>query len=79
MPSIPVTLADPTGAGDAFRAGFLTAEKQGYDPVTAVQVGTTTASFVVEKAGCQTNLADWDRMAERYRAHFGDLPSVPAP
>ena len=79
VPSIPVTLADPTGAGDAFRAGFLTAENRGYDPVTALQIGTTTASFVVEKAGCQTNLPDWERMAARYRAHFGALSPVSLP
>ncbi|NLO78458.1 MAG: carbohydrate kinase family protein [Methanomicrobiales archaeon] len=76
VPSLPVTLVDPTGAGDAFRAGFLTAEKQGYDPVTAMEIGTTVASFVVEKAGCQTNLPDWERMAARYRTHFGALPPL---
>ena len=79
VPSIPVTRVDPTGAGDAFRAGFLTAQKRGYDAVTALEVGTTTASFVVEKAGCQTNLPDWERMAARYRMHFGALPPVSRP
>jgi nucleoside kinase len=47
--------------------------------VTAVEIGTTAASFVVEKAGCQTNLPDWERMAARYRTHFGELSSLPAP
>ena len=79
VPSLPVALVDPTGAGDAFRAGFLTAENRGYDPVTAMEIGTTVASFVVEKAGCQTNLPDWERMAARYRTHFGALSPVSLP
>ena len=75
VPAIPVGLADPTGAGDAYRAGFLTALSRGYDALTAAKVGTTAASFVVEMTGCQTNLPTWERMAARYREHFGELPT----
>ena len=74
IPIIPVVAVDPTGAGDAYRAGFLAAYHRGHSPLTACMVGATTASFVVEKAGCQTNLPDWNGMMARYRAHFGDLP-----
>ncbi|HVP94579.1 MAG TPA: carbohydrate kinase family protein [Methanoregulaceae archaeon] len=73
VPVVPVRMADPTGAGDSYRAGFLTAFSRGYDPLTACRVGTVTASFVVEKTGCQTNLPSWDQMKERYRVVFGDL------
>lgn len=73
VPVVPVTLADPTGAGDSYRAGFLTAYVQGYSPLTCCRIGTVTASFVVEHVGCQTHLPTWDRMTERYRQHFGDL------
>jgi len=73
VPVVPVTLADPTGAGDSYRAGFLTAYEQGYSPLTCCRIGTVTASFVVEHVGCQTHLPTWDRMTERYRQHFGDL------
>ncbi len=75
--AVPVHMEDPTGAGDSFRAGFLVAYQRGYPPVTCARVGTVTASFVVEKAGCQTNLPDWDQMEERYSRHFGEL--IPAP
>jgi sugar/nucleoside kinase (ribokinase family) len=75
IPSVPVTLADPTGAGDAYRAGFLSAYVRGYDPVTCCRIGTVTASFVVEAVGCQTNLPDWGIMAARFREHFGELGS----
>ncbi len=62
--------ADPTGAGDAYKAGFLTAFVKGYPPQICCQIGSVVASFVVEKVGCQTNLPDWDQMKERYSGHF---------
>jgi ribokinase len=73
IPAVPVEVRDPTGAGDAYRAGFLAAYKKGYPPLTACRVGAVTASFVVEKEGCQTNLPDWEGMEARYRTHFGDI------
>jgi len=78
IPVIPVRCADPTGAGDAYRAGFLSAYARGYTPVACCRIGTVTASFVVEHPGCQTNLATWEQMAGRYQGFFGDLP-VPGP
>ncbi|MEI7648831.1 MAG: carbohydrate kinase family protein [Methanomicrobiales archaeon] len=73
VPVVPVKLADPTGAGDAYRAGFLSAYVRGYTPVTCCKIGTVTASFVVEHVGCQTHLPDWNAMKERYQQHFGTL------
>ncbi|HJJ34367.1 MAG: PfkB family carbohydrate kinase [Methanocorpusculum sp.] len=75
IPAFNVEAKDPTGAGDAYRAGFFTAWKKGLDPVTCAKVGTTAASFAVEKTGTQTNLPDWETMAERYRSAFGRLES----
>ena len=51
IPVVPVTLCDPTGAGDAYRAGFLSAYVRGYAPLACCRIGTVTASFVVEHAG----------------------------
>ncbi|MDD1719459.1 MAG: carbohydrate kinase family protein [Methanoregulaceae archaeon] len=73
VPALPVKMADPTGAGDAYRAGFLTAYVRGFTPVDCCRVGTVTASFVVEKPGCQTNLPTWDLMAARYSEFFGEI------
>jgi nucleoside kinase len=73
IPVVPVNLADPTGAGDAYRAGFLTAYVRGYIPETCCRIGTVTASFVVEHIGCQTHLPTWKAMMERYGKHFGAL------
>jgi len=78
VPVVPVKLTDPTGAGDAYRAGFLSAYVLGYNPVTSCKIGTVTASFVVEHVGCQTHLPDWNTMKMRYQQHFGtlDMPGM---
>jgi nucleoside kinase len=73
IPVVPVTLADPTGAGDSYRAGFLTAYVRGYAPETCCRIGAVTASYVVEHVGCQTHLPTWAAMVERYNNHFGAL------
>jgi ribokinase len=74
VPVVPVACADPTGAGDAYRAGFLSAYAKGYAPITCCRIGTVTASFVVEHPGCQTHLAGREQMEGRYRECFGALP-----
>jgi len=70
IPACKVNAIDPTGAGDAYRAGLFTAWKKGYDLETACQIGSVVSSFAVEKIGTQTNLPTWDRMEERYKIHF---------
>jgi nucleoside kinase len=75
IPAIPVHMVDPTGAGDAYRAGFLTAYVRGYAPADCCRIGTVMASFVVEHGGCQTHLPSWDKVKMRFQVHFGDFPS----
>jgi len=77
IPALSVEIVDPSGAGDAYRAGFLSACILGYDVVTCAQVGTVTASFVVACVGCQTGVCDWQTMQERYEDVFGTLPRPP--
>jgi adenosine kinase len=45
--------ADPTGVGDAFRAGFLAATAWGLDLERAAQVGSLLATYVIETVGTQ--------------------------
>ncbi|HJK23065.1 MAG TPA: carbohydrate kinase family protein [Methanocorpusculum sp.] len=73
IPACPVTMVDPTGAGDAYRAGLLTAYRRGYALPVCCKIGAVTSSFAVEKVGTQTNLADWEQMSERYAEQFGTL------
>ncbi len=46
-------VAEPTGVGDAFRAGFLTATAWGLGLERACQVGALLATYVVETVGTQ--------------------------
>jgi sugar/nucleoside kinase (ribokinase family) len=73
IPVVPVPMVDPTGAGDAYRAGFLTAYRRELPLEVCARIGTVTASFAVEVCGCQTNLPDWEAIRERYERHFGTL------
>src|ERR1035437_282399 len=73
IPVIPVEALDPTGAGDAYRAGFLLAFTRGYSLPTCGKVGSTVASFVVQTRGCQTGLQTWGEMKIRYEVNFGKL------
>ena len=73
IPVIPVKAADPTGAGDAYRAGFLLALTRGYSLSTCGKIGSTVASFAVQTRGCQTDLPTWEEMKARYEANFGRL------
>ncbi len=65
IPAYPTNAIDPTGAGDSYRAGFLTAYLKGNDLYNCGRVASCMASFVVEKVGCQTNLPTWDELLER--------------
>ncbi|MCX4701202.1 carbohydrate kinase family protein [Streptomyces sp. NBC_01373] len=44
---------DPTGVGDAFRAGFLAATVRGLDTVRAAQAGSALATCALESVGPQ--------------------------
>ncbi|MBA2840822.1 ribokinase [Methanococcus maripaludis] len=65
VPAILTQARDPTGAGDSYRAGFLTAYLKGHDLKKCGLAGSCVASFVVEQIGCQTNLPSWDMVIER--------------
>ncbi|WP_457612172.1 carbohydrate kinase family protein [Methanocaldococcus sp.] len=74
IPAIkPKKVVDPTGAGDAYRAGFLTGYLKGYDLKSCGLIASATASFVVEEKGCQTNLPTWEEVVERLRKEGYEL------
>lgn len=67
VPVYRTNLVDESGAGDAFNAGFIAGRLRNFDIYDAVKIGNVTASFIVEKWGCQTNLPTWDMIMERYK------------
>jgi ribokinase len=73
IPAVQVDAVDPTGAGDAYRVGFLVAYTRGYPVEVCGRVGSATASFVVEKVGCQTNLPTWEQMRERFNNYYKEF------
>ena len=48
VPAYPVTVVDPTGAGDAFCGGFLAGYRETYDPLHATLTGNISAAMVIE-------------------------------
>src|SRR5439155_2540166 len=55
IPRVPPTrVADVTGAGDAYRAGFYAGLSRGFDLRHCGILGSSVASFIVEAQGTQT-------------------------
>lgn len=63
---------DPTGVGDAFRSGFLTARSAGLSLERSAQLGSLVAVLVLESTGTQE--WDWDRgvAATRLAGAYGE-------
>ena len=68
----PVKIADPTGVGDAFRGGFLTAYCYGLDLKTCGQMGALAATFCLEQRGPQGHSYTREEFVSRYRTYFDD-------
>lgn len=65
-------VADPTGAGDAYRAGLLKGLVTGKDLESAAKIGAVTATYAIEKYGTQEHHFTLDEFRERYMANFGE-------
>ena len=74
VPAVPPTqIVDPTGVGDAFRAGFLKGLARGAAPVVCAQIGSVAATYALEHLGGQSHAYTLDEFEARYRTHFGPL------
>jgi adenosine kinase len=67
-----VTAVEPTGVGDAFRAGFLAALAWGVGLDRAAQVGCVLAAYVVETVGTQEYDFEHGDFVGRVRDSYGD-------
>jgi adenosine kinase len=66
---------DPTGAGDAYRAGLVAALLRGLDYQRAAQVASVAASYVVEQTGTLEHTYSLGDFGARYQSAYGE----PAP
>lgn len=67
-----VTKADPTGVGDAFRAGFLTGLASGLPVRRCAELGAMLATYVIETVGTQEYVLGKARFLERLSEAYGD-------
>lgn len=67
----PVEVADPTGAGDGFRAGFLAARGWGLPYADAARLGCAVATEVLETKGTLDYELDGARLLERITGAHG--------
>lgn len=66
-------VVDPTGAGDAFRAGLLKGIAMGKDLETGAKMGAVAAVYAIEKYGTQEHHYTYEEFNERYRSNFGEF------
>lgn len=64
--------ADPTGVGDGFRAGFLSARAWGLSWQRSAEVGSLLATLVLETVGTQEYQVKKHEFAERLAQSYGD-------
>ncbi|MEE6260515.1 carbohydrate kinase family protein [Plantactinospora sonchi] len=65
-------IADPTGVGDGFRAGFFAAISWGLSLERAAQVGSLLATLVLETVGPQEYEVRTDLFVKRLAESYGD-------
>lgn len=68
----PENIADPTGVGDAFRGGFITAYSFGLDWEICGRMGALAATYCLENQGPQGHSYTTKEFVTRYRKYFDD-------
>jgi adenosine kinase len=72
IPSVaPTSVVDPTGCGDAYRAGLLYGIGQGYDWPTTGRLASLMGSIKIASRGGQNHQSTRDQVGARYREAFG--------
>lgn len=67
-------VVDPTGAGDAFRGGFVAGLKKGYELPVCGRMGSVAAVYAIESYGTQRHAYTQREFFARYRENFGAAP-----
>ena len=64
-------ITDPTGCGDAFRAGLIFGIEKSFDWPTIGRIGNLMGALKVEHPGTQNQRFDYDEFAGQFRQQFG--------
>jgi adenosine kinase len=79
IPAAPADpMVDPTGAGDAFRAGLIVGLTRGFPPPVAGRIAALAATYAVEHLGTQSHRFTTAEFAERFNRTFPDVPPLTA-
>lgn len=70
QPARPKAILDPTGAGDAYRAGFIKGLTSGWPLKKCGQLASVAAVYAVEKQGAQAHWFSWADIVKRYRENY---------
>lgn len=68
----PDELVDPTGCGDAYRAGLLFGIANGYDWLRTGRLASLMGSIKIASRGGQNHAPGRDEIATRFEAEFGE-------
>ncbi len=75
VPALPTdALVDPTGCGDAYRAGLLYGIAQGWEWERTGRLAATLGAIKIGSRGGQNHGAGRDAVAARYHGAFGEYP-----
>jgi adenosine kinase len=72
----PAAVVDPTGCGDAYRAGLIHGLLNGLDWETAGRIASLTGALKVESRGTQNHTFTLAEFERRYRENFGAALSL---
>ncbi len=67
----PEAILDPTGCGDAYRAGLIYGLENNLDLVTACRIGALMGSLKIAVQGPQSHEHSLDDIVERFKTAFG--------
>jgi len=67
-------VVDPTGCGDAYRAGLLYGIGKGWDWESTGRLGSLMGAIKIAQRGPQNHKPPQDEISERYRKAFGASP-----
>jgi len=73
-PVVATDVKDPTGCGDAYRAGLLLALAKGVPLLQGAQLGSVLGAIKIAVQGCQNHQPSLDEIRSSYEQHYGAWP-----